>query len=239
MLLKSSISIEIHSESLVSIMENVRVLVVDDHPIVQEGLVRLLDNEPGLECIGVASNGEEAVEMTRKLQPDVVLMDIAMPKVDGIKATKQIKLTSPKTVILALTAYGHGQFVLACLKAGIDGYLSKNAPRSDIANAIMMAKSGLGVFNLRAAMGIIRGLVVREGKLETSYGRLHPREIEVLGLASRGFSNKQIAEELCISVKTVATHMVNIFRKLNVNSRVEAILAALKGGIISSDEIVL
>lgn len=220
-------------------MEKVRVLVVDDHPIVQEGLVRLLDSEPELECIGVASNGEEAVEMTRKLQPDVVLMDIAMPKMDGIEATKQIKLTSPKTVILALTAYGHDQFILACLKAGIDGYLLKNAPRSDIANAIMMAKSGSGVFNLRAAMGIIRGLVVREGKLETSYGTLHPREIEVLGLASRGFSNKQIAEELSISVNTVGTHMVNIFRKLNVNSRVEAILAALKGGIISSDEIVL
>jgi len=239
MLPKSSISIEIHSESLVSIMGKVRVLVVDDHPVVQEGLVRLLDSEPGLECVGVASNGKEAVEMTRKLQPDVVLMDIAMPKMDGIEATKQIKLTSPKTIILALTAYGHAQFVLACLKAGIDGYLLKNAPRSDIANAIMMAKSGSGVFNLRAAMGVIRGLVVREGKLKTSYGTLRPREIEVLGLASRGFSNKRIAEELSISENTVCTHMFNIFRKLNVNSRVEAILVALKGGIISSDGIVL
>jgi len=220
-------------------MEKVKVLIVDDHPIVQEGLVRLLDSESGLECVGIANNGEEAVEMARKLRPDVVLMDIAMPKMDGIEATKQIKSTSPKTAVLALTAYGHNQYVLACLKAGVDGYILKNAPRSDLVNAIIMAKSGSGVFNLGATMGIIRGLVVRGGKSETSYGVLQPREIEVLRLVSCGFSNRQIAQELRISVSTVGTHMVNIFRKLNVNSRVEAILAALKRGIISSDEIVL
>lgn len=220
-------------------MEKVKVLIVDDHPIVQEGLVRLLDSEPGLECVGIANNGEEAVEMARKLGPDVVLMDIAMPKMDGIEATKQIKSASPKTAILALTAYGHNQYVLACLKAGVDGYILKNASRSDLINAIIMAKSGSGVFNLGATMGIIRGLVVRGGKSGTSYGALQPREIEVLRLVSCGLSNRQIAQKLSISVSTVGTHMINIFRKLNVNSRVEAILAALKRGIISSDEIVL
>jgi len=220
-------------------MEKVKVLIVDDHPIVQEGLVRLLDSEPGLECVGIANNGEEAVEMARKLGPDVVLMDIAMPKMDGIEATKQIKSASPKAAILALTAYGHNQYVLACLKAGVDGYILKNASRSDLINAIIMAKSGSGVFNLGATMGIIRGLVVRGGKSGTSYGALQPREIEVLRLVSCGLSNRQIAQKLSISVSTVGTHMINIFRKLNVNSRVEAILAALKRGIISSDEIVL
>jgi NarL family two-component system response regulator LiaR len=222
-------------------MKKIRVLVVDDHPTFREGLCRLLKNDKEVDCIRVAGDGEEAIKLTRELLPDVVLIDIAMPKMDGIQAAKQIKAVCPATAVIVLSAYAYDYYVLACIEAGVNGYLLKSIPHIELLNAIRMVYAGNIVFNLEASGGVLRLLTTGrdKGQEAVTSAKLHSRELQVLSLAATGITNKQIAHELGITSNTVGTHFINIFRKLGVESRTQAILYALKEGIFTLDDIVL
>jgi DNA-binding NarL/FixJ family response regulator len=184
----------------------------------------------------MASDGEETIKLVKELAPDVALLDIAMPKSDGIETAKQINAICPSTSIIIVSAYKYDHYVLACMQAGVKGYLLKNTPRDDMINAIRMVNSGEVVFSHEATKDIIRHLADDTKKVKTIRGGLQKREIEVLDLASRGFGNKGIATELGISENTVASHFQNIFRKLGVDSRTEATLHAFREGWITNKE---
>lgn len=218
-------------------MNKIRVLVADDHPVFREGLCYFLMQEDDLDVIARAEDGAQAVAMAKDLRPDVAILDIAMPKLDGIEAAKQIKSTCPNTAILMLSAYGYDSYILASLRVGAAGYLLKSAPVSDLISAIRLAHAGEAVIDLKAVDKVLRYLAVEEGQDKKDIDVLHQREKEVLKQAAMGKSNKAIGEELFISERTVQTHMVNIFQKLRVGSRTEAVLRALKEGWITLDDL--
>jgi len=219
------------------IMEKIRVLVADDHPIVRDALWHLCEAEEDLECIAKADDGEQAVRLAKDLVPDVAIIDVAMPKVNGIEAAKQIKKDCPTTSVLIISAYKYDYYILACLKAGVDGYMLKDTPPLQIANAIRMVHAGGGVFDLETTGKLIRDLAASKDEGGLGSTELRVRELEVLKLAAKGGGNKEIADKLYISEHTVGSHFVHIFRKLGVQSRTEAILYALKQGWFNIDDL--
>lgn len=218
-------------------MGKIRVLVADDHSLFAEGVRQLVNLESDMECIGIAADGAEAVRLTQELEPDVVLIDIAMPSVDGIEAAKQIRSSHPKTAVIVVSAYKYDHYVLAAMQAGVNGYLLKNTHRADVVNAIRMVHSGECVFSTEAAGDVLRRLAGDGSKISSTFGGLHERELDVLKLAAAGLGNKEIANRLGISENTVATHFCNIFRKLGVESRTEAALHAFREGWLTSDDL--
>lgn len=214
----------------------IRILVADDHPLFREGLCRLFQDEEGMECVAMAEDGEEAIRLTEELEPDVAILDVNMPKLTGIDAARQIKKNCPKTAVLMLSAYKYNHYVITSIQAGVDGYLLKNTPRAELIEAIRMIKSGKGIFNIDAISKVLHRISGADGT-KPGAKELRKRELEVLKLAARGLSNKQISTELNITDNTVGTHLVNIFRKLGVESRTEAALYALKEGLITIDDI--
>lgn len=219
-------------------MENIRVLVADDHPIFREGLSRLFCDERGLDCVAMAQDGEEAVKLTQKFQPDVAILDVEMPKINGLDAARQIKKTCSNTAVLMLSAYKYNDYIIAAIQAGVDGYLLKDTPRSELIEAIRMIHSGKGVFNLEATGKILQRITAAKD----STGLLGPdglrsRELEVLKLVAKGMTNKAISHKLSITENTVGTHLGHIFKKLGVDSRTEAALFALKEGLININDI--
>lgn len=212
------------------IVEKIRVLVADDHPIVRNGLSQLCEVEEDLECIAKVEDGEQAIRLTKELVPDVAIIDIAMPKVNGIEAAKQIKADCPTTAVLVISAYKYDYYILACFKAGIDGYLLKDTPPAEIANAIRTVHAGKGVFDLEATGKLMHDLATNKDMGSLGSIEMGVRELEVLKLAAKGWGNKEIADKLCISEHTVGSHFAHIFRKLGVTSRTEALLYALKQG---------
>lgn len=219
-----------------SSMDKIKVIVADDHHLVRDGLRRILESEEDMECVGVAENGTEAVALASDLHPDVALIDVAMPDMDGIEATKNIKEISPQTAVLVVSAYDYERFVLECIKAGADGYVLKtNLPGQSLISAVRMVREGVTVFD-REPSKLMRKLATEKGKQGVGPNKPGSREIEVLRLAAKGMSNKQIGKELSISDQTVGTHFVNIFRKLDVQSRTEAVIHALRKGWITTDE---
>jgi len=220
-------------------MDKTKILLAEDHTVVREGTKKLLESQNDFEIVGEANNGEEAVELAGKLRPDVVVMDIAMPKLSGIEATKQIKALYPGMAILVLTGYDNDEYVFALIEAGAAGYLLKETSGDELINAIRLVVAGEAVLHPR----IIRKILDRlrtpdENNAEAiSAELLTPREMEVLGSASRGMSNAEIANELYLSVRTVQSHLRSIFNKLGVGSRSEAIVYALKKGWLSLDQL--
>jgi len=212
-------------------------LIADNHPAFREGLCQLLEGEEDLKCIAKPEDGEEAVRLAKELAPDVAIIDVAMPKLNGIEAAKQIKVACPNTAILMVSAFGYESYVLASLRAGAAGYLLKSAPLRELTNAVHSVQAGEGVFDLKAASKILQRLSAEKGEEKRSPEELHRRELQVLKLAAKGISNKQIASKLSISERTVQTHLVNIFRKLGVGSRTEAVLHALKEGWLTLDDL--
>jgi two-component system, NarL family, response regulator LiaR len=210
-------------------MEKIRVVIADNHPAFREGLCRLLSDEKELEVVGQAGDGEEIVNLSKDLKPDVAIVDVAMPKLSGIEATKRIKETSPNTAVLIVSAFNYQTYILASLRAGAAGYLTKDTPIRELVTAVRLAYAGDGIIDRSAANNIIRHLIAdKDGKKDSL--DLYPREIEVLKLTAKGMRNKEIAKELNISERTVQAHLSNIFNKLEVDSRTEAVLQALKEG---------
>jgi len=215
----------------------ITILIADDHPTYREGLRQLLSAETDFECIGVACDGAEAIEMAKQFQPDVALIDIIMPELNGIKATAHIKASCPNTAVLVLSAFDQTAYILPVVQAGASGYLLKNSSLDDIANAIRLVHSGDTVLD-SAAVDVVMANI-RTGS--TSKGNrsddLGSREMEVLTLTAKGMSNKDIAEQLTLSERTVQTHLVSIFKKLSVSSRTQAVLYALRKGWLSLEDL--
>jgi DNA-binding NarL/FixJ family response regulator len=220
-------------------MESIKVVLVDDHGVLREGMRRILEEQPDIEVVGEAGNGLEAVAVTKAVAPDLVLMDVVMPRLTGIEATKQIKQSNPTTAVLILSAYDDDRYVFGLLEAGAAGYILKSATAQEVIHAIRAVHSGETVLH-PAIAGRLLSRAARSparGASSHSSGLLTERELEVLRLAARGLSNKEIASQLVLSVPTVKAHLVNIFNKMGVGSRTEAVLQALSQGWVHMDAI--
>ncbi len=208
--------------------ETISVLVVDDHEMVREGLTAMLKTAPDMELIGQASDGDYAVTFCTETCPDVVLMDLEMPKMDGISATKRIREHCPQTQIIALTSFSEDERIQAALAAGMIGYLLKSIPANQLQEAIRNAHVGKSTLAPEAAQSLIQASV-RPPKLGAD---LTERELEVLALLVEGQTNQQIAQSLEISLSTAKFHVSTILSKLNAASRTEAVSLALKHGLV-------
>ncbi|MBX5457551.1 MAG: response regulator transcription factor [Thermogemmatispora sp.] len=211
----------------------IRVLLADDHALVREGTRRLLEAESDVEVVAEAASGEEAVEAAQRLNPDIAIMDIAMPGMGGIEATRQIKAHCPKTAVLVLSAYDDEQYLIALLEAGAAGFLLKNVHGQELVNAIRAVARGESVLQPSLTEKMMRRLTNRSHPPQRSSDLLSEREFDVLRLAARGLPNKEIARRLGLSIRTVHSHLANIFQKMQVGSRTEAVLQALRQGMIS------
>ncbi len=208
----------------------IRILVVDDHPVVRAGLVLMLGTQEDMEVVGEAGDGQEAVERVKALKPDVVLMDLEMPGLDGLEAIQRITTDSSDARILVLTAYDTDERILQAVQAGARGYLLKGAPRDEIFQAVRIIHGGGSLLQPAVATKLLNrvGDLLRGEREET----LTEREMQVLELMAKGYRNKEIARDLCITERTVKFHANILFQKLNVDSRTEAVSQALQRGII-------
>jgi len=209
------------------------VLIADDHPLVREALYQALDGEEDIEVVAEAGDGEEAVKIATELKPDVAVIDIVMPKLNGIEATRKIKEIAPHIAILILTAYDDDEYVLGLLDAGAAGYLLKSARGCDLAEAIRAVKSGESVLHPKIIAKLLKRAMTAPVKERKASDLLSERESEVLRLVALGMSNKEIAEKLFLSQRTVKAHLTHIFNKLNVASRSEAIVKGLQWGLVT------
>lgn len=219
-------------------MPKIKVLLADDHAMIREGTKRILEESGSIEVIGEASDGSEAIRQAIAMHPDVVLMDIAMPKLDGVKATEEIKEKLPSTAVLILSAYDDDAYLFPVLKAGAAGYLLKNCRGSELVDAVKAVVRGESVLHPVVAAKVLKSLSHSPEEENASEGLLTKREIEVLKTAASGMSNKDIAQTLNLSSRTVQAHLSNIFNKLNVGSRTEAIIVAFKQGIIDLIDVI-
>lgn len=220
----------------------IRVIIVDDQLLMRDGLASLLNFQPGIEVVGTAGNGEEAIAVVTELRPDVVLMDVRMPGIDGIEATAEINRQFPDTKVLMLTTFDDEIYVTGALQAGSFGYILKNTPANDVAHAIEMAKRGIvqlapsaaekitsknGTSRISAVDAGGDGIIDGENRLN----RLTDRELQVLRLVVRGANNREIADDLSITEGTVKSHISNILNRLEARDRTQAAVIAVKHGL--------
>ncbi len=220
-------------------MKKIKILIADDHAFVREGTRRILEQEPDLEVVAEAGDGEEAVRLASDLKPDVAIIDVAMPKLDGIEATRQIKALCPAVAVLVLSAYDDDQFVFGLLEAGAAGYLLKSVRGCEIVDAIRAVDAGESVLHPSVARKVLNRFanVSSRAQRKKPLELLTDREMAVMRLVTKGLSNKDIADGLCLSVRTVQGHLANIFNKLRVSSRTEAVVHALKEGWVTLDDV--
>lgn len=215
-------------------MGKIRIILAEDYAIIRDGTRRILERYPDMEVVGEATEGEQALEIIKELQPDIAVLDIRMPKLNGIEVVREMKKYSPKTKALMLTAYDDDVYILALMKAGALGYILKTAHEKELVDSIRNVYSGEPVLDPGIAMKVARLWAQRSP--EEASGSIHQlsrRELEVLELAAKGFRNKVIAEKLNISFHTVEGHFNVIFSKLGVSSRTEAVIEALARHLIS------
>lgn len=207
----------------------IRILLVDDQNLIRRGLVALLEAEPDLEVIGEAENGQRAIELAQILQPDVVLMDIHMPVMDGVTATQMICQQLPSVKVLVLTTFDEDEYVAEALRVGARGYLLKDMPSEELANAIRTVHKGytqLGPGLVKKVMAKVTAMPIRQPSLPPGWQQLTRRELEVLRLVAKGASNREIAESLYIAEGTVKNHVTNILHRLNLRDRTQAAIVA-------------
>ncbi len=212
--------------------KTIRIFVADDHLVVRKGLYALISTEPGMECVGEADNGRDTVALVRQLQPDVILMDLVMPQMDGIQAISLITQENPKARILALTSFAEDDKVFPAIKAGALGYLLKDASPQQLLQAIRDVYRGVSSLDPTVALKLIQE-INRPPNLPMTEEPLSEREIEVLKLVAQGLTNQEIAKALHISVSTVRNHVGNILNKLHLANRTQAALYALREGLAS------
>ncbi len=215
----------------------IRVLLVDDQALVREGLRSLLAPEPDIAVVGEASDGYEAIRKAGTLQPDVVLLDVRMPRMDGLAALRQIKEASPRSSVIMLTLYDDTDYLMRAVASGAAGYVLKDASRADLVDAVRITADGGGLITPSLMPRLLREverLLEREGHNEelTEPPALSAREVEVLSLVAEGLTNQQIADRLFLSATTVKTHVQNILGKLGVSDRTQAAVCGLRAGLI-------
>lgn len=217
--------------------EPITIVLAEDHLVMREGTRHILEEHPDLRVVGEAGDGEEALQLVERLQPDVAIVDIRMPKLNGIEVVRKMKECCPGTKALMLTAYDDDDYILAAMEAGASGYLLKTAQARELVESVRIVHQGEPVLHPAIAVKIARlwaqrGVPVRDAPAE----QLTPRELDVLQLAAEGLRNRAIADRLSISVRTVEGHFNSIFAKLGVSSRVEAVLYALSKHLVTTSE---
>ncbi|MGE5568309.1 MAG: response regulator [Rhodospirillales bacterium] len=216
-------------------MSKIRILLADDHGLVRKGLRFVLESEPGMEVVGEASDGREAVRMVEELNPSVVIMDIAMPNLNGIEATSQIAKRSPGTGVIMLSVHSDESYLLRALSAGAKGYLLKDSAELDVVRAVQAVSNGKPFFSPAIAKTLLEDYMryLQQRDMQDSYDLLTEREREVLQLLAEGKSNKEVAALLNLSLYTVETHRTHIMQKLNLHNTAEIVLYAVRKKIIS------
>ena len=224
-----------------------RIIITDDHVLIRDGIQAMLESEPDLEVIGEATNGREALELCRKLCPELVLMDVRMPVMDGLEATRRIKRECPETIVLMVTTYESSDYLFEAIKAGAAGYVLKNTSKPQLSNAIRRTLGGESPLNEKLAMEMLQRLAVEEespterpSKPEEPSGQLPyesltDRELEVLPLLASGLTNQEIARRLTISPGTVKHHVRHIVSKLGVSDRTQAAVRAVELGLLTRE----
>jgi len=216
-------------------MQKIEVLIVDDHTLVRDGIRALLALIADIKVVGEAANGREALEKVKKLAPDVVLMDLAMPIMTGLEATRRIRKRFPRTKVLVLTQYEDREYIVPTIEAGARGFISKAAAFSELASAIQAVYQGGSFLSPMAAAAVVEECqqkVAIEGEKD-SYQHLTDREREMLKLVAEGYTAKEIADMLVISLRTVETHKTNLMKKLNIHNKADLIRFAIRKGIIT------
>jgi DNA-binding NarL/FixJ family response regulator len=219
--------------------QDIRILLVDDHPLVRRALRDILEKEPDFHVIGEVGNGEEAVAMTEEHRPDIVIMDISMPVMNGVEATKRIKASNPLTAVLILTVHTDVETIFSILHGGASGYLVKSIFGPEVIHTIRAVMDGDMVLSAEVSQEVLKYALhhVARPVKEVPPDGISAKEMEVLSLAARGLSNKEIGAELGVSEATVKSYFVDLFQKLNVRSRTEAIFVSLKSGMLSLDDL--
>lgn len=218
-------------------MAEIKVLIVDDHAMVREGIRMILAAQPDIKVVGEAADGAQAIEQVRQLDPDVALMDIAMPGLGGLEATLEIRKTHPRTRVLVLSQYDNKEYVFRLLKAGASGYILKSAAGTELVSAIRSVNDGGSPLDPAVAQGVIEGFVKSaSGDQQSAYEELSDREKQVLKLVAEGYTSKHIADALFLSVKTVMVHRANVMEKLDIHNRTDLIKYAISKGLISMPE---
>jgi len=220
-------------------VDRINILIADDHALMREGTRRILEKERDLKVIAEAGDGEEAVQLTAKFKPDVAIMDIAMPELDGIEATKQIKEVNPSTAVLILSAHDDDEFVFRLLEAGAAGYMLKKIHGRELVDAVRAVYAGESVLHPLVARKVLDRFIQAPGKPKKQDPSeiITPREMDIIKLLIRGLSNKEIADELCVTGRTIQGHLARLFQKLGVGSRTEAVIRALKEGWVTLDDV--
>jgi DNA-binding NarL/FixJ family response regulator len=218
-------------------VSDIRIIIADDHAVVRKGTIQILENVPGLKVVGEAANGKEAVEQVIARKPDVAILDISMPVMDGIEATRRIKSLAPGVAVLILSAYDNDEFVFALLEAGAAGYLLKDAGGEEIVNAIRAVCRGESFLHPVITRKVMDRFFTGPERRKEADRVLGRRELEVLRLAGQALTNQEMADRLGLSLHTIEAHMRHIFAKLKVGSRTEAVLYALKQGWITVSDI--
>ena len=213
----------------------ISVLIVDDHAVVRQGVRAFLDTQSDVSVVGEAASGEEAVRLAAEYAPDVVLMDLVMPGMDGVEATRQVKRVSPRTQIIVLTSYHDDEHIFPAIRAGAISYLLKDVAPDVLVDAVRKAARGEAVLHPRVAARVIRELSALPDEPLSPFAELSERELEVLRLIAEGLSNAEIAERLVISEKTVKSHVSNILSKLHLADRTQAAVYAWKKGLMRED----
>ena len=214
--------------------QTIRILIADDHPVVRKGIKALLSTEPGLEVVGEAADGEQAVTKARTLKPDVILMDLSMPRKDGVQAISEIRQEIPEAKVLVLTSFAEDKRIIAAIEAGALGYLLKDSSPQELIRAVHTVYQGESSLHPTVAHKLIHRFQRSSKELQTD--PLTARELKVLRLIAKGLSNHDIANKLFISEPTVRAHVSNILRKLHLENRTQATLYALREGLASLED---